>query len=367
MKALVQTDVEQLELLDVDTPEPGPGEALVRVAAVGVCGSDMHAFLGHDERRPVPIVLGHEAAGTVVGGPHDGRRVAVNPLVSCGACEACLRGRENLCANREVLSLPPRAGAFAQFVVVPEANLLPVPDDVPLERAALVEPLACAWHAARLGRRAVDLALAGLPCAVIGGGAIGLGAALALREGGADDVTLVEPNPLRREQLAAMAGFRTVDVGDPPEASAALVIDAVGLADTRARAGRLVRPGGVVVHVGLGEAEGGLDMRRVTLGEITVIGSYCYTARDFRDAGAAAFEGRLGPLDWTETRPLADGAQAFADIREGRAAPKILLVPPEATVPEKAEPTDEGQDETLPDVAPADILEPTEAPASAES
>lgn len=336
MKALVQTDVETFEMEDVADPVPREGEVLVRVAACGICGSDMHAFLGHDERRPTPIVLGHEAAGTVVA--HDdtqddlpaGTRVTINPLVSCGVCEACLRGRENVCPYREILSLPPRPGAFAQFVAMPRANLVAVPHDISFVQASLVEPLACGWHAVRLGRQALDRVLAGLPCAVIGGGAIGVGAALALREQGADDVVLIEPNPLRREYLRGTENFRVVEAADLPDGQAALVVDAAGHAATRAEACRLVRPGGVIAHIGLGEAEGGLDVRRMTLQEITFIGTYTYTAKDFRDTAAALFEGRLGALDWTETRPLAGGQAAFEDIRNGRvAAPKIVLEPPE--------------------------------------
>ena len=334
MKALVQTDVETFELQDVPDPEPADGEVLVRVAACGVCGSDMHAFLGHDERRPVPIVLGHEAAGTVEdgtddAGPDTGARVAINPLVACGTCENCLRARENLCVRREILSLPPRPGAFAEVVAVPGNNLVPIPDSVSFAHAALVEPLACGWHAVRLGRQALDRVLAGLPCVVIGGGAIGVGAALALREQGADDVTLIEPNTLRREMLRGSENFAVIEAENAAgHGEAALVIDAVGYAATREAACRLVRPGGVIAHIGLGYGEGGLDVRRMTLQEITFIGTYTYTAKDFRDAAAAIFEGRMGALDWIETRPLADGARAFDDIRNGRvAAAKVVLEP----------------------------------------
>jgi L-iditol 2-dehydrogenase len=107
-----------------------------------------------------------------------------------------------------------------------------------------------------------------------------------------------------------------------------LVIDGVGYAATRADATAITRPGGVIMHIGLGEATGGLDIRRMTLQEITFIGTYTYTAEDFRQTAAAIFDGRLGPLDWIEERALADGQQAFADIRAGVvAAPKIILRP----------------------------------------
>ena len=114
----------------------------------------------------------------------------------------------------------------------------------------------------------------------------------------------------------------------PEDASFDIVVDGVGIAPTRAQASARVRPGGVIVHIGLGSAEGGLDVRRMTLQEITFVGTYTYTAQDFRDTAQAMFDGRLGALDWTEARPLSDGAAAFEDIRSGRvAAPKIILKP----------------------------------------
>jgi threonine dehydrogenase-like Zn-dependent dehydrogenase len=107
-----------------------------------------------------------------------------------------------------------------------------------------------------------------------------------------------------------------------------LVIDAVGFAATRATASALAQPGGVVSHVGLGDNNGGVDVRRLTLQEITFIGTYTYTMQDFRDTAQAIFDGRLGPLDWFETRALSDGTTAFAQLRNGDiAAPKIVLDP----------------------------------------
>lgn len=331
MRALVYTAPEALEMREVADPEPDPArdEALVRVERVGICGSDMHAFLGHDARRPAPLVLGHEAAGTVVGGPDDGRRVTVNPLVACGTCPRCTEGRANLCPAREIVSMMPRPGAFAQYIAIPRANLVTVPDDVALAKAALAEPIACGWHAVRLAERTLHGRLGDTDALVIGGGAIGVGAALALAAAGARSVVLTEPSAARRAHLAR-AG--EIDARAPDELDAdarfALVIDGVGHAATRASASERVEAGGVVAHIGLGEAAGGLDVRRMTLQEITFIGTYTYTPDDFRATCAAIFDGSLGALGWTEDRALDDGAAAFADIRSGATpAPKILLVP----------------------------------------
>ncbi len=323
MKALIYDGPETLGFRDAPMPTPKPDEILIKIEAVGICGSDMHAYLGHDDRRPAPLILGHEAAGTIVDGSRAGERVTINPLVTCGTCHACETGRENLCPTRQIMSMQPREGAFAQFVAMPATNLVTVPDDVALDHAAMAEPLAVSWHSVKLGLAAVH-PKAKRQAVVLGGGAIGLAAALALRAMGWNDLVIAEPNDARRAFLADL-GYRTT------EAAAGefdLVVDAVGYEATRKMSSELARPGGVIVHIGLGDSAPGLDVRRMTLQEITFIGTYTYTAQDFRDCAAAIFDGRLGPLNWVEQRGLSEGANAFADLRSGKvAAPKIILSP----------------------------------------
>ncbi|MEO0829380.1 MAG: alcohol dehydrogenase catalytic domain-containing protein [Pseudomonadota bacterium] len=326
MRALVYTAPEHLEVRDMPDPQPGQGNVLVEVESVGICGSDMHAYLGHDERRPAPLILGHEVAGRAISGDGTARRVTVNPLVHCGACPACRSKRENLCPKRQIISMPPREGGFAERIVIPGNNLVPVPDHISSDQAGLTEPIACGWHAARL---AIAAQGQGAKALVIGGGAIGLGAALSLRAQGVSDILMSEPNETRRRYLSERTS-ETVRAPDamPAEPVFDIVVDGVGYAPTRAQASALVKPGGIIVHIGLGNAEGGLDIRRMTLQEITFVGTYTYTAQDFRDTAAAMFDGRLGPLDWVDPRALAQGAQAFEDIRSGTVpAPKIILKP----------------------------------------
>ena len=325
MKALVYTGPETLAFCESPDPEPGAGDVLLRVTDVGICGSDMHAWLGHDARRPAPLILGHEAAGVTP----EGARLTVNPLVTCGVCADCVAGRDNLCAQRQIVSMPPREGAFAEWLSVPERNTVAVPDAVPTTKAALAEPLACGWHAVRLARRVLNPEIGDAVCLVLGGGAIGLGAALSLKAQGATEIWIAETNPLRHGALERAGPFRVFDptAGGGPEA-VDLIVDGVGIEATRRAATALARPGGVIAHIGLGSATGGLDVRRMTLQEITVIGTYTYTMQDFRDTAAAIFDGRMGPLDWAEHRSLSDGAAAFGEIRAGQvAAPKIMLHP----------------------------------------
>ncbi|WP_137126985.1 alcohol dehydrogenase catalytic domain-containing protein [Roseomonas sp. HF4] len=329
MKALVQTAPNALLYRDEPDPAPHPGEAIIRVEAVGICGSDMHAIHGHDARRPVPIILGHEAAGRVLTGPLAGRRVAVNPLVVPPDCPFAQEGRPHLSPRREILSMPPRPGAFAELLRAPEENLVEIPEDMPAAKAALAEPVAVAFHAVHHGARLLGRPLPAARCLVIGGGAIGLASALVLIQAGAGEVWLVEPNAARRE-TAARAGVtlaRAPEAG-PEDGSCDLVLDAVGAGATRAAASRLARPGGVIVHAGLLPGADGLDIRRLTLQEITFTGTYCYTPAEFRTVVGLLATGRLGALDWLEARPLAEGARAVADIDAGAvAAAKLVLIP----------------------------------------
>lgn len=329
MKALVYTGPKALELRDVADARPREGEVLIRVDSVGICGSDMHAYLGHDERRPAPLILGHEAAGTVLSGPNTGRRVTVNPLVTCMECEVCNAGRENLCGRRQIISMPPREGAFAQFVCMPERNLVTVPDTIAFSKAALAEPIACGWHAVKKGIQSLAAAIDSIKVLVIGGGAIGAGAALAAKAQGAIDVTVVEPNLSRRKYLVDRVHLDAIGAEDlTPGTMFDLVVDAVGYAATRADASERAKPGGVIVHIGLGQAEGGLNIRRMTLQQITFIGTYTYTVADFQETAQAIFDGRLGALDWMEERPLDKGAAAFASLLAGEvSAPKVILKP----------------------------------------
>ena len=330
MKALVYTQPNEVIYREETDPVPGEGEALVRVDAVGICGSDMHAYLGHDDRRPPPLILGHEACGTVQNGSFAGKRVTLNPLVTCGTCEACGAGRENLCPNREIISMPPRQGAFAEYLRIPERNLIELPGDMDPAIAALSEPVATAWHAVGVGERHSWRTPETTRALVIGGGSVGLSAALVLRSRGYREICIAETNPLRRETVAREKGITIIDPTIEPveENGFDMVVDAVGGAETRRSASAAIKPGGVIVHIGLLEAEGGLDVRKMTLQEITFVGTYTYTMADFRDTVAALGAGELGELKWIEKRPLSQGASAFRDLFEGRTgAAKIVLMP----------------------------------------
>ena len=330
MKALVYTAPDEVVYRDEPAPALADGEVVLRIDAVGICGSDMHAYHGHDPRRVPPMILGHEFCGTIVEGPGKGRRTTGNPLIACGVCEFCARGRNNLCANRTMVGMT-RAGAYAQRMSIPAGSLIEVPQDMEPVTVALVEPAATALHALNMVVRASFRPLPECAVLVIGGGAIGMLAALLARSYAVRRLSVAETNPLRRDSVARSVGCATYDPrvgGAPPDGCVDVVVDAVGSKATRAAAFAAVKPGGVVMHIGLQDWASEIDMRKLTLAEITLIGTYTYTTADLRATVAALHDGVFGDLAWVEERPLADGAAAFRDLAAGRsAAAKIVLRP----------------------------------------
>jgi alcohol dehydrogenase len=333
MKALVYTQPNEVQLHERAEPALAEGEVVLRIDAAGICGSDMHAYHGHDPRRKPGLVLGHEFAATVLSsaapGWLAGQRVTGNPLITCGRCDYCLQGRDNLCTDRTMVGMT-RPGAFAERMSIPARCLVALPDDLPSVAGALTEPAATALHAINLSMRSLVRPLPECRVLVLGGGAIGMLAALLLRHYGVAALEVAEVNPLRRESLLAHA---RCTVFDPRERSAPdngfeYVIDAVGSAATRKAALAAVAPGGVVMHIGLQDWASEIDMRKLTLAEITLLGTYTYSQADLRATVAALARGAFGDLSWVQTRPLAEGAAAFADLHAGRtAAAKVVLQP----------------------------------------
>ena len=325
MRALVYTGTQLSEIRDVPTPVCDREQVVVDLAFCGICGSDMHAWHGHDERRVPPLVLGHEAVGVANDGPLQGQRVAINPLMTCGACVSCVSGNEHLCAKRELIGMRV-PGAFAEKVAIKAQNLTILPDDLSFVEAALAEPLACSVHAVRLAlQHANDDRAATI--AILGGGAIGLLAGKVFLAYGYHNIWIAEPNPLRRSMLEKLGNFKAYDPtkSDQCPQNADMIIDAVGSGITRRTASAIVRPGGVIVHIGLQDNLDGLDARRITLQEIIFKGTYCYRNDDFAEALRLLHDGAVSGSGWVDVRPLADGAKAFQDIHNGTAPPKIIL------------------------------------------
>jgi L-gulonate 5-dehydrogenase len=318
MRGLVWHGGARLELESLPEPEAGDGEVLFDVEVAGICGSDLHAYRGHPGPRVPPLVLGHEAVGSVEDRPG---RFAVFPLVLCGRCTACRRGEENLCERRGLLGLD-RQGVFAERVPVREDALVPVPQEMESHVAVLVEPLATSLSALRVeGVREGDSAL------VIGGGPIGVLAVYAAAARGARAVC-VEPVAERRavaERLGAAAVLS--DTAELEPAAADIAIDAVGIEPTWRAAIAGVRAGGRVVLVGLGQAEGVVPTGDLVRRGVAVRGHYAYTRLDFEDA-LALLASSPPPVDWLTVLTLGEGAEGFRRlVEEPAAATKVLLAP----------------------------------------
>lgn len=330
MNALFFTAPLEMAYREAAPQQLGAGEVRVQVEAAGICGSDMHAYHGHDVRRKPGLILGHEVCGTIIEGERLGERVVLNPLMTCQNCSHCKRGRTNLCPNRTMIGMT-RPGGMADEVVLPAANAITISSKISSAHASLVEPAACVWHALELIKRVIFTPLEESSILVIGGGTIGLLAAKLFQHRGAGQVVMVERNPIR-QQTAERYRFGKVlnHIEDPAaiENSFDIVFDAVGAAVTRQISVDAVRAGGVVLHIGLQSNEGPVDTRKITLQEVAFLGAYTYSQADF-SATLAALESEIfGDLFWVEERPLAEGNQAFFDLDHGRvAAAKIVLVP----------------------------------------
>jgi L-iditol 2-dehydrogenase len=247
-----------LRLGQAERPAPEPGSSLLRVTAVGLCGSDLHWFaegsIG-DARLERPLVLGHEFGGMVEGGPLDGRRVAAEPAIPCGTCEQCREGNHNLCPTVRFAGHGTQDGALRECMAWPTELLQPVPPAMSEEAVALLEPLGIAIHAFDLGH--VRL---GASVAVVGCGPIGLLLLQVARAAGSWTVVAVEPLEHRRA-AAASFGLGPV-VGPDDDLPAALqaagvpagvdvAFEAAGTDDAVLASMRLVRPGGRVVLAGI--------------------------------------------------------------------------------------------------------------------
>ncbi|YCK41157.1 alcohol dehydrogenase catalytic domain-containing protein [Actinomadura sp. ATCC 39365] len=313
MRALVFTAPGVVEQRDVPEPVAGPDEVLVHVVAAGICGSELHGVRTPGFRVP-PLVMGHEFAGRT----HDGRPVAVNPILSCGGCDVCLLGRPNVCRKRQIIGVH-RPGAFAERVAVPAAAVVPLPEGLGWTAAGVVEPAANAVHAWGLAGRP-----AGARVGVIGAGAIGLTCLLTALSGGAAGVDVADRSP---ERLAVAAGLGGVAAGAELTGEYDVIFDAVGAASTHEQSLSRLRPGGVAVWLGLADHVAGYDAADLVRGEKRVLGSFAYDAADF--AAAVDLVTRWD-LSWVRTFPLEEGAEIFTRLMNGQATPVKALLTPES-------------------------------------
>ena len=341
MKALVLSEYSHLEVTDVPNPSPAADEVLIRVEACGICGSDVHGYDGSTGRRIPPLVMGHEAAGTIaavgssVTAYRIGDRVTFDSTIYCGHCPYCLKGQANLCDNRQVLGVSTpefkRAGAFAEYVVVPEQVLHALPANIPFAEAAMIEPLAVAVHA-------VSLAEPGKTALVVGAGMIGLLVVQALRQAGFSDIYVTDIDDTRLELASKMGATLTLNAKTADPIAAILqatggngvdvALEAVGSTPTIKSAIDSVRKGGTVVLIGNVSPKAEIPLQAVVSRQIKLLGSAASSGEypqciDLLARGLVDVK----PLI-TATAPLEDGPRWFERLhsREPNLM-KIVLTP----------------------------------------
>ena len=334
MYALVYTGTQELVYREEKNPKIINGESIVKVSASGICGSDMHAYHGKDNRRIPPLILGHEISGTINKGKFAGKKVILNPLITCGKCDYCINGREHLCNTRIILGMNKpieRQGGFAEYVSIPDKNIYELPKTLEIKEAPIAEPTAVALHAVELGEKELVKPLKNSKTLVIGGGAIGLLSGLILSKvKNCKEIVIVDPNEKRLSECSKYLDAETVKPDSKIISSNKfdIVFDTVGLEATRQQAIKAIKPGGIIIHIGLTQPSGSFDFRKATLQEITFIGTYCYTNSDFVHSIDILEKKVLGSLNWIEYRDLKVGAEAFKQIHDGTCvAPKIILLP----------------------------------------
>jgi len=342
MKALLLDAPSHLTLVERDLPVPGPGEVLVRIRAVGICGSDLHGWDGSTGRRRPPIVMGHEAAGEIesvgpgVEGGYPGDGVTFDSTVYCGECGPCKSGEVNLCVDRRVLGVScadyRQDGAFTEYLVLPARLLLRLPEGLTFVRAAMVEPVSIAMHAVNRAGQPGDTAI------VVGAGMIGLFIVQALKFAGWKRVIAVDINDDRLELAKELGAAAVVNSRDAKRAldalhelvpdGAAAAIEVVGIEPTVDLAIRSVRRGGRVVFVGNLSPVVPVPLQFVVTNEISILGS-CASAGEYPAALKAIASGgiEVDPLI-SAVAPLAEGAEWFERMH---AAPgehlKVILQP----------------------------------------
>ena len=323
-----------IELVEHDAVAPGPGFVQIQVAYCGICGTDLHILHGKmDHRVSIPQTIGHEMSGTVaalgdsVTGLVLGQPVTVMPLVWCGECPACRAGHQHVCHNLAFVGIE-TPGAMQELWTVPASIVLPLPEDLDLAHAALVEPLAVAVHDVRRSRL-----VAGETALVIGGGPIGQLISIVAQLAGAS-VILAEPNEQRRtfaarhgaavvdpltDDLASIVSTRTAGAG------ADVVFEVAGLAATALDATTHAKTRGRVVIVAIHPNPVPVDLHRIFWRELELIGTRVYEREDFERAIELVSAGAV-PADEliTETVPLSDTLRAFTSLSDAGAI-KVLV------------------------------------------
>jgi len=344
VKALVMEKYGEFSFREVPTPSPGPDEALIRVRACAVCGSDVHGMDGSTGRRRPPVIMGHEAAGEIeaVGGAvrgfKPGDRVTFDSTIYCGECDMCRSGDVNLCANRRVLGVSCEDyrmdGAFAEYVVVPERVLYRLPDGVTYRQAAMVEPLSIAYHAATRTAIGPDMAVV-----IVGVGTIGMLSMQVARSFDARTVIAVDIDDRRLKTALENGATAAVNSRDGDALGQILALtkdgrgadvamDATGIGPTVNLCLKAVSLNGRVVLIGNLAQTIDFPLQWVVTRQISLFGS-CASAGEYAKCLELIAEGRVD-VDAMISRavPLSEGGEWLKRLyNREEGLYKVVLIP----------------------------------------
>lgn len=334
MKTVRYWGKEEIRYEDIPAPIIGEGEALIKIAFAGICGSDMFIYSGTHPRAKAPLVLGHEFSGEIAELPagykgdwHVGNHVTVNPLLFCGQCTPCLSGNNHVCKSLGLTGID-TDGGFAEFAKVPLDQLVRLPKGMNLEHGAIVEPVAVAVHAVR--RSALKI---GDSVLIIGGGPIGVLVALVARLAGAGKILVIEPNQFRRDLIAGL-GFETLPEADdekilgPTQGDGVdIVYEVAGVQAAIDAAIKYCKIRGQVVNVSVFKKAPAVNLLRVNFAELDIIGIRVYAREDFRTAVELVAKYPEFAAVITHKFTLRDAQQGINLMKKGGDNLKVLLEP----------------------------------------
>ena len=323
MKALVYYGTQDMRVSEIEKPEVKKGEVLIKVEACGICGSDVHGYLGVTGRRIPPMVMGHEFTGivSVLGeGVEDvslGDRVVIYPARFCGRCDFCKVGLTNLCINRTIFGVMNVNGAMAEYVSVPRENILKLPENIDFVKGTFLEPLSVAYRAVKTAGDILNRNIL-----IVGAGTIGLLILQIVKLGGARTVLITDINDVRlgiakrlgadltlnpdREDIKALISQSIPDGID-------LAFEAVGLESTVNQALTILKNRGTCIFVGNSMKNITIDMQNIVTRELRILGTYTYTLGEFRESISL-----LGKIDvetmLSKVVPLEEGPEIFREL-----------------------------------------------------
>ena len=338
MRAAVFHGRNQLRCEEVTRPDPKAGEVLIKVSRCGICGTDSHIFRGNFPAPNLPLIIGHEFAGTVaavgagVKSVKPGDKATADINIACGTCWFCRHHQKLFCAEVRQLGVHD-AGGMADYVVAPAANVYKLPNAMTFEHAAFVEPLACAIH----GQERIGVGV-GETVLIIGAGPMGLAHAALSRLRGASRVIMSEPSETRRarahaigsdieiDPLAEHAAERLLQATDGRGAD--VVIEAVGRPATYKQAIELVRRGGRILAYGAAPPDATIDLKPFDIyaKELTIVGSYAGTYTTWPKAIDLIASGRINPSQIVDSvRPLSAVTQSIETMETDKSFVKIQI------------------------------------------